>query len=84
MTNLPTEESAPDEIELIKKKMEDFLNQKKECQKRVRKLMAAEDPSQGIFHNQEIFALQQDSLRLEVEAEFCRKKINRLSLGYES
>lgn len=84
MTNLPEEESVPDEIEQLKKKMEDFQNQKNECRKRVKELMASEDPSRKIFHHQEIFTLQQDSLRLEVEAEFCRKKINRLSLGYDS
>lgn len=84
MTNLPEEESVPDEIELIKKQMEDFQNQKKKCRERVKELMVSEDPSKGIYHHQEIFTLQQDSLRLEVEAEFCRKKINRLSLGYDS
>ncbi|MFN2341954.1 MAG: hypothetical protein ABR542_01220 [Desulfonatronovibrio sp.] len=67
MKNLPAEESVPDEIGLIKKQMEDFQNQKKECQKRVRELMAAEDPSKGIYHNKEIFTMQQDSLRFWVK-----------------
>lgn len=48
---------------------------------RIRQLMAEEDPAQGIFHSQEIHRLQQDKLRLDVEIEFKRKRINRIRLG---
>lgn len=45
--------------------------------------MAAEDPGAGIFFAQEIFKAQQDKLRLEVEIELRRKKINRIRLTQE-
>ena len=44
--------------------------------------MARENPRAGVSFAGEIFAAQQDKLRLEVEMELCRKKINRLRLGY--
>ncbi|WP_052507550.1 hypothetical protein [Desulfonatronovibrio magnus] len=78
------EKSLTEQIQSLNIQMEEFLAQKKACQQKVKELMAAEDPSRKIFHHQEIFNLKQDSLRLEVEVEFCRKKINRLNLGYES
>ncbi len=83
MENPPGKESESEEIEKLTEKMEDLLKQKKECLQKAKELMAAEDPKNGIFYHQEIFRLKQDSLRLEVESEFCRKKINRLNLGYD-
>ncbi|MBA4357731.1 MAG: hypothetical protein C0405_08410 [Desulfovibrio sp.] len=59
-----------------------FTAQRDECVRRVRELMAAEDPAQGIFHAQEIFLNQRDKLRLEVEIAFRTNKINRIRLGY--
>jgi len=50
---------------------------------RCRELLKAEDPAAGVFHAAEIFRLQQNKLRLEVEMEFRRKKINRIRLGME-
>ena len=44
--------------------------------------MARENPREGVSFAGEIFAAQQDKLRLEVEIELRRKKINRLRLGY--
>lgn len=43
---------------------------------------AKEDPARRLSFAREIFGLQQDRLRLDVEAEFVRKKIKRLQLGY--
>ncbi|WP_035244706.1 hypothetical protein [Desulfonatronovibrio hydrogenovorans] len=83
MTSPLVEESVSEEIARLTSQMEDFINQRSQCRKKIRELMAAEDPKNRIFHHQEIFTLQQDSLRLEVEAELCRKKINRLNLGYQ-
>ncbi len=82
MENQPANESASEEIARLTIEMDQLNNKKKQCLEKVRKLMAGEDPEKGIFHNKEIFILQQESLRLGVEAEFCRKKINRLHLGY--
>ena len=47
----------------------------------VRQLMEAEDPENGVFHHEEIFRLQQDKLRLDVEIQFRTNKINRINLG---
>ncbi len=47
----------------------------------IRRLMAEEDPAGGVFHAKEIHRLQQDKLRLDVEIEFKRKRINRIRLG---
>ena len=47
----------------------------------VRRLMEAEEPRNGVCHHQEIFRLQQDKLRLDVEIKFRTNKINRLRLG---
>jgi len=83
MENQSGNESVSEQIAKLTRQMEDFRKKKFVCIQKAKKLMASEDPEKGIFHNQEIFTLKQDSLRLEVEAEFCRKKINRLSLGYQ-
>jgi len=63
--------------------MDAFAAERDACVKLCRELLAAEDPSAGVFHAAEIFRLQQSKLRLEVEMEFKRKKINRIRLGME-
>jgi hypothetical protein len=63
--------------------MAEFTAQRDECVRRVQELMAAEDPAAGIFHATEIYNLQKDKLRLDVEIEFKRKKINRIRLGFD-
>ena len=60
-----------------------FAAERDACVARCRELLAAEDPAKGVFHAAEIFRLQQDKLRLEVEMEFRRKKINRIRLGLD-
>ncbi len=78
--------AAASESELIAQceaAMAEFAAQRDECLRRVRELMAAEDPAKGVFHAEEIHKLQQDKLRLDVEIEFKRKKINRIRLGVD-
>ena len=41
-----------------------------------------ENPAEGKFFAEKIFALQQEKLRLEVEIDLRRKKINRLTYKY--
>jgi hypothetical protein len=57
-----------------------FTAEKEACEAALRELRAREDPAKGVFLAQEIFARQQDKLRLEVEMEFRRKAINRLRM----
>jgi hypothetical protein len=59
-----------------------FTTQRDHCVLRARELMAAEDMDKGIFHAEEIFLLQRDKLRLEVEITFRTNKINRIRKGY--
>lgn len=61
----------------------EFTAQRDERLARIRELMAGEDPANGVFHAQEIHRLQQDKLRLDVEIEFKRKRINRIRLGID-
>jgi len=49
----------------------------------IRALMAAERPKEGIYHNAEIFELQRDKLRLDVDIQFRVNKINRINLGID-
>lgn len=70
-------------IALAEAEMATFAAERDASVKSCRELLAAEDPAAGVFHAGEIFRLQQNKLRLEVEMEFRRKKINRIRLGME-
>jgi hypothetical protein len=61
-------------------RVDDFLAQKQACAARIKELLFSENRAAGIVHAQEIFSLQQDKLRLQVEADCCRNKINRIRL----
>ena len=78
------DESVSREIERLDAELEEIRQQKDMCLKRKKELMSGEKPSEGIFFHDEIHSMQMEALRLEVEAETRRKKINRLRLGYES
>ena len=75
-------ESPSEAIARCEAEMARFAQERDASVKRCRELLAAEDPAAGVFHAAEIFRLQQDKLRLEVEMEFRRKKINRIRLGF--
>ncbi len=69
------------DILALRAEMEAFAQEQKACELRIRELLAAEDPAAGVFHAKEIFETTQNKLRLGVEMEFKRKKINRIKLG---
>ncbi|WP_291321508.1 hypothetical protein [Desulfonatronospira sp.] len=79
----PEDESVSREIERLDTEMQEMKKQQEMCLQRKKQLMAAEDPAKGVFFSEEIHTMQMDYLRLEVEAETRRRKINRLRLGYE-
>ncbi|MDR3641270.1 MAG: hypothetical protein P4L39_08100 [Humidesulfovibrio sp.] len=86
MTRSPKIDASASDVEATARaeaEMAGFTAERDACVARCRELMAAEDPANGIFHAAEIFRLRQDKLRLEVEMEFRRKKINRIRLGME-
>ena len=76
-------ESKSIKISEIKAEIETFMEELEFCQNRTKTLMASEDPSKKIYFAREIFASQQDKLRLEVEIDTRRKKINRIKQGLE-
>jgi len=80
----PEDESVSSEIDQLDTELEKLRQQKDMCLRRKKELMSAERPSEGVFFHEEIHSMQMEALRLEVEAETRRKKINRLRLGYES
>ncbi len=49
----------------------------------IQDFMKAEDVKDGIFHNTEIYELQQEKLRLGVDIQFRTNKINRIKLGID-
>ena len=73
--------SESETIALCEAEIAGFTAQRDECVRRVRELMAAEDPARGVFHAEEIFLNQRDKLRLEVEIQFRTNKINRIRKG---
>ena len=86
MTQSPRTEESESPAEVIARceaEMAGFAAERDACVAKCRELLAAEDPAKGVFHAAEIFRLQQDKLRLEVEMEFRRKKINRIRLGLD-
>ncbi len=58
-------------------------NEKERTEQRVHKLRASENPDLGVFFAQEIFEAQQEKLRLEVELQFRRNKVNRIKQGID-
>lgn len=70
--------SASKIIAVLEAEIVDISQKQAECTDRVKKLMREEDTARGIVHAQEIYALQQKKLCLEVEVRFRRNKINRL------
>ena len=83
MNQKPEEESKSISIPELEVEIETHKKELDLCQKRIKKLMASEDPSQGVFFAKEIFDSQQDKLRLEVEIDLRQRKINRMRLGME-
>ena len=67
-----------EEVARIETEIAEFRQQRDDCMKRIRELRDSEDFEAGITHARDIFVLQQDKLRLDVEIDFRRKKINRL------
>ncbi len=87
MTNAEESKSAEkrlsDDIPTLETEIEELTLERDNAIKAKLEFMAAEDPKNGIFHNTEIFELQQDKLRLDVEIQFRVNKINRINLGIE-
>ena len=66
------------EAEALEQEMAAVAEKKTAVEKRVRELMAAEDPRAGVSYAQEIFAAQQEKLTLATQHEVLRRRRNRL------
>ncbi len=66
------------EIDGLQHELEDFRRLHQEAEQRVRELRVTEIQDRSLSLAKEIFETQQEKLRLQVEMEFRRKKINRL------
>lgn len=69
--------STDQDLVELEGQMEYLDQEKRECEQKIHQLREQEDPEQGIYYAQEIFAIQQEKLRLQVEIDFCRAKKNR-------
>lgn len=66
------------EIDGLQRELEDFRRLHQKAEQRVRELRVTEIQDRSLSLAKEIFETQQEKLRLQVEMEFRRKKINRL------
>lgn len=73
-------EAVPDDAPGLKAGLERLGEEQRVCIERLRSFLDAENPAQGVFYATEIYTLQQEKLRLEVEMEFHRRKLARLEM----
>jgi hypothetical protein len=75
--------STDQDLAELEATMERLGREKRACEEKIHSLWRAEDPGQGMYFAQEIFAAQQEKLRLQVEMDLCRAKKNRYLLARE-
>ena len=73
--------STDQDLAEIEARMQALDRKRQECEGKIQDLRRQEEPAQGIFFAQEIFAAQQEKLRLQVEIDFCRARKNRYLLA---
>lgn len=83
MINLSDDASLPDDISALEAEIAFILQAQKDCEALLRKLVSEEDPANGVFFAQEIHEARHTKLRLEVQKELRRVRINRIRLGIE-
>lgn len=72
----------PEDRESLEKQVEELTATQAATVDRIKRLMAAERPFEGITFAPEIFEAQQEKLRLEVEIDIRRKRIRRLDMTF--
>ncbi len=76
------DEDVKKELEAVEAEMAGFVKEKEAAEALVKELRAKEDVKAGVTFHKEIFEAQQNKLRLDVEIQFRKNKINRLKSGY--
>jgi hypothetical protein len=77
--NAPQELDA--KIQALEAEILDLKQQKLCSEQEAKRLLAAEDARANVSFPKEIFTQQQNKLRLDVEVQLRRNKINRLKLA---
>ncbi len=67
----------------LEKEIRLIEQEERACLSELSSFLARENPAEGIFFAGEIHTLKQNKLRLNVEKEFCRKRIARLKFEAE-
>jgi hypothetical protein len=80
---LSGEKRLSDDISTLEAEAAQMTLEKEKAEKAILDLRAAEDPVKRITHHEEIFNMQQEKLRLEVDIKFRTNKINRIKLGID-
>ncbi len=68
------------EMAALSAEAEELAARQKEVMAEIRRLRESEDLAAGKVYAQEIFSLQQEKMRLEVEIEMRRRKVNRIRI----
>ncbi|BDQ37746.1 hypothetical protein SYK_21060 [Pseudodesulfovibrio nedwellii] len=77
------EKRLSEDIPTLEAEVVELTVERDEAMLKIRQLRNDEDPKNGVYYHKEIFQLQQDKLRLDVEIKFRTNKINRINLGIE-
>jgi len=72
-----------DDIPTLEAEVAEMTLHREKVMQAIRDLRDAEDPANKIFHHEEIFQMQQEKLRLDVDIKFRTNKINRINLGMD-
>jgi len=70
-----------DEIDAVRKELEEYKAKQEEVMALIRRLQAEEDPVKGVFRAEEIHEAKQEKLKLDFEIQYRNAKINRLRFG---
>lgn len=62
----------------LKNQIGQLHEERASIQKRIKDLLFSEDPANGVIFHEEIFRLQQDSLRMETEIQILQARLRRL------
>ena len=71
------------EISRLREEIANLESEKCAAETQAKQLREAENPALGQYYAQEIFQAQQAKLRLEVEIQLRKNKINRIQLGWD-
>ena len=71
------------EMAALSAEAEELAARQKDVIAEIRRLRETEDVAAGKVYAQEIFSLQQEKMRLEVEIELRRRKVNRLRISMD-